>query len=86
MDTKEAEVFAAERGIDYIESSALNSVNVETAFTRLITTIHGKVREGHFDDRLDSFNFFGSEGIRQKAIEEQRNSEMSMDKSTAADS
>jgi len=52
--------------VDFVESSALNSSNVETAFIKLITQINTKVEQGFFNDRLDSFNFFGSKVVREK--------------------
>lgn len=61
-------------GIGFIESSALNASNVETAFTRLITKIYNSLHSGKYDDRLEHFNFFGSEKIRSKALESQQQS------------
>ena len=51
-------------GISFVESSALNASNVETAFTKLIGTIYQKLNEGEYQDRLEQFNYFGSEKIR----------------------
>ena len=56
--------------MESVESSALNSHNVETAFYKLISTIYAKVEQGYFNDRLEQFNYFGSAFVRQKAIEE----------------
>ena len=52
--------------VDFVESSALNSSNVETAFIRLINQINNKVEQGYFNDRLEAFNFFGSKVVREK--------------------
>lgn len=55
--------------IGFIESSALNSSNVETAFSRLITQVYRNLIGGKYDDRLEQFNFFGSEKVRQRHLE-----------------
>jgi len=55
--------------IGFIESSALNSSNVETAFSVLITQIYNKLNKEFYDDRLEQFNFFGSEKMRQRHLE-----------------
>ena len=52
-----------------MESSALNSSNVDMAFEKLITSIYNKMINSDFDDRLEQFNYFGSERIRQQALE-----------------
>ena len=51
-------------GLSFVESSALNSSNVDTAFERLITSIYTKMINNKFNDRLEQFNYFGSERIR----------------------
>jgi len=50
--------------IDFVESSALTSNNVDTAFFQLISKINEKVESGYFQDRLETFNFFGSARIK----------------------
>ena len=57
-------------GLSFVESSALNSSNVDTAFERLITSIYTKMINHNFNDRLEQFNYFGSERIRQQALEQ----------------
>ena len=57
-------------GLSFVESSALNSSNVDTAFERLITSIYTKMINNKFNDRLEQFNYFGSERIRQQALEQ----------------
>lgn len=54
--------------IDFLESSALTSQNVDTAFFQLISKIYREVKVGYFDDRYEQFNYFGSAKIRQKAL------------------
>lgn len=46
--------------LDFIESSALTASNVETAFFKLISNINDKVQSGFYQDRLETFNYFGS--------------------------
>lgn len=46
--------------IDFVESSALTAKNVESAFLKLITQINDKVQSQYFNDRLETFNYFGS--------------------------
>ena len=53
----------------FVEASALNASNVGSAFEKLITAIYNKMLKGLYDDRLHQFNYFGSEKIRQKALE-----------------
>ena len=57
-------------GLKFVESSALNSSNVDMAFEKLITSIYNKMINSEFDDRLEQFNYFGSERIRQQALEQ----------------
>ena len=40
-------------GLSFVESSALNSSNVDTAFERLITSIYTKMINNKFNDRLE---------------------------------
>ena len=47
-----------------MESSALNFTNVEKAFRDLITEVYEKIKKGHFDDKLEQFNYFGNDRIR----------------------
>ena len=39
--------------INFVESSALNASNVETAFQRLITEVYEKMQQGEFVDKLE---------------------------------
>jgi hypothetical protein len=54
--------------IEFVESSALTSSNVETAFLKLITQINLKLDQGFYDDKLDVFNYFGSNRLRKQHI------------------
>ena len=58
-------------GISFVESSALNSSNVDMAFEHLIASIYNKMKEGSFSDRLEQFNFFNNDRIRQAYLEQQ---------------
>ena len=49
----------------------MNASNVERAFHDLITQVYGKMREGEFVDKLEQFNYFGNDRIRQQAMEQQ---------------
>ena len=40
-------------GLSFVESSALNSSNVDMAFEKLITSIYNKMINNEFDDRLE---------------------------------
>ena len=40
-------------GLSFVESSALNSSNVDMAFEKLITSIYNKMINSEFDDRLE---------------------------------
>ena len=40
-------------GLSFVESSALNSSNVDMAFEKLITSIYYKMMNKEFDDRLE---------------------------------
>lgn len=52
-----------------MESSALNSSNVEQAFQDLISEVYQRMKQGQFVDKLEQFNYFGNERIRQQALE-----------------
>lgn len=56
-------------GLFFVESSAKQSSNVNRAFEQLIKSIYNKMESGQFNDRLETFNYFGNDKIRQKAIE-----------------
>ena len=56
--------------INFVESSALNSSNVETAFHNLITDVYQRMQQGQFVDKLEQFNYFGNDRIRQQAMEQ----------------
>lgn len=56
---------------------------METAFTKLITQIFNNLHFFKYDDRLEHFNFFGSEKIRQKALEQMQDDGSSLDNSTS---
>jgi len=66
----EGQKYADEQGLCFVESSALNSSNVDMAFEKLITSIYNKMINNEFNDRLEQFNYFGSERIRQQALEQ----------------
>jgi Ras-related protein Rab-2A len=46
----EAEAWAQEEGLLFVEASAKSGENVEDAFVRAATDILGKIRHGVFDD------------------------------------
>ncbi|TFL06995.1 P-loop containing nucleoside triphosphate hydrolase protein [Pterulicium gracile] len=50
VTTEEAELFAKEEGLLFIEASAKSGHNVEKAFEQAAIEILGKVRQGIFDD------------------------------------
>lgn len=39
----------------------------------LISDVYEKMKQGAFDDRLEQFNYFGNDRIRQQAIEQLMN-------------
>ena len=55
MTKAKAEAFAAEHGIPYIETSALNAQNVIEAFTNISEDILGKVDQGIIDIETEEF-------------------------------
>ena len=56
--------------IKFVESSALNSSNVDQAFQDLITEVYTRMQDGQFADKLEQFNYFGNDRIRQQAMEQ----------------
>ena len=58
-----ASAFAEKHGIGFMETSAFDGTNVESAFTRVLTEIHGLVsrRESEFEERKGP-NFRGTMG------------------------
>ena len=50
VSTKEAESWAKEEGLLFVEASAKSGENVEEAFLQAATDILGKIRRGVFDD------------------------------------
>jgi len=50
VSTKEAELWAQEEGLLFVEASAKSGENVEEAFLHAATDILGKIRRGVFDD------------------------------------
>ncbi len=66
-----------------MESSALNASNVEKAFLDLISEVYEKMKQRQFEDKLEKFNYFGNDRIRQQAMEEllrqNQNDSMSVD-------
>jgi len=56
--------------VQFVESSALNSSNVEQAFKDLINEVYDRMKLGQFHDKLEQFNYFGNDAIRQQAIEQ----------------
>ena len=43
---------------------------MEQAFKNLIEEVYEKMKQGSFDDKLEQFNYFGNDRIRQQAIEQ----------------
>ena len=56
------------RELQFIESSALTANNVDTAFYQLISRIHIQLKNGFFNDRIEQFNYFGNNKIRQDLL------------------
>ena len=54
--------------IMFLESSALNASNVNTAFEMLVASIYKALQNNEFDDRLDQFNYFSSQKLKQKVL------------------
>lgn len=50
VSTDEAEIWAKEEGLLFVEASAKSGVNVEAAFERATRDILEKIRRGVFDD------------------------------------
>ena len=50
VSTKEAEMWAKEEGLLFVEASAKSGENVEEAFLQAAIDILGKIRRGVFDD------------------------------------
>ena len=55
--------------IRFLESSALNASNVEKSFRDLIGEVYEKMKQGEFANKLEQFNYFGNDRIRQQAME-----------------
>ena len=49
VSTKEGEVFAAENGLVFLETSAKTAANVEAAFIKTAENIYSKIQEGLYD-------------------------------------
>ena len=65
VTTEEAELWAQEEGLLFVEASAKSGVNVEEAFERATRNILEKVRKGVFDDeRVRSSSLIASEQTR----------------------
>jgi Ras family len=59
VPTEEAETWAKEQGLLFVEASAKSGQNVEEAFIQAASDILGKIRRGVFDDdrvRMHPFN------------------------------
>ncbi|KAH9011347.1 GTPase [Lactarius hengduanensis] len=54
VTTEEAAAFAAENGMEFIETSALNTSNVESAFESVLTNIYHIQSSKHVEPRLSS--------------------------------
>ncbi|THG99453.1 hypothetical protein EW026_g2889 [Hermanssonia centrifuga] len=54
VSTDEAELWAKEEGLLFVEASAKSGVNVEAAFERATRDILEKIRKGVFDDERDT--------------------------------
>jgi small GTP-binding protein len=50
VPTDEAKVYAEKNGLSFIETSALDSTNVEAAFTNILTAIYKTVSSKHISD------------------------------------
>ena len=58
VPTDEAEIWAKEEGLLFVETSAKSGANVEIAFERATRDILDKIRKGVFDDDRVSLSFF----------------------------
>lgn len=59
VPTEEAEIWAKEEGLLFVEASAKSGENVEQAFEQAARDILGKIRRGVFDDdRVSVFVFY----------------------------
>lgn len=47
VSTQDAEIYAAKEDLLFLETSALNSVNIDTAFQKVLSVIH-EVKKFHF--------------------------------------
>ncbi|KAH9024155.1 GTPase [Lactarius pseudohatsudake] len=56
VTTEEAAAFAAENGLEFIETSALNTSNVESAFESVLTNIYHIQSSKHVETRSNSFS------------------------------
>jgi hypothetical protein len=50
VPTEEAETWAKEQGVLFVEASAKSGQNVEAAFVQAVSDILSKIRRGVFDD------------------------------------
>lgn len=57
MPIEEAEAWAKEQGLLFVEASAKSGQNVEEAFIQAASDILGKIRRGVFDDDRVSMVF-----------------------------
>jgi hypothetical protein len=55
--------------LQFLESSALTANNVDPAFFQLISKIHTQLQSGFFNDRIEQFNYFGNNRIRQETLQ-----------------
>jgi Ras-related protein Rab-2A len=49
VSTKEGEIFAADNGLVFLETSAKSAANVEAAFIKTAESIYEKIKEGVYD-------------------------------------
>lgn len=56
VPTEEAKQFATENGLSFIETSALDSTNVEQAFQKILTDIYRIVSSKDLDTKTDDRN------------------------------
>lgn len=73
VPTDEAKAFADKRGLLYMETSALDSTNVEAAFNEVLTEIHRKVTSKQVTrGSISAVTLSGSLGPNSEAQEERR--------------
>ncbi|XP_008322240.1 ras-related protein Rab-25b [Cynoglossus semilaevis] len=72
VPTEEAKEFAEKKGLLFLETSALNSTNVEAAFNNVLTEIHKKVSNKEVVRGSISAVTLNTSGVEKKEDEEKK--------------